>query len=53
MLLNILLYFLKAQHVSGTTMPHHQELATILLITTLVVCYWFAVGWRLGAGRVE
>jgi len=30
----ILLYFLYAQHVSGITNAHHQELATMVLITT-------------------
>ena len=48
MLLIILLYFLYAQHVSGTTMPLHRELATIMLITTLVVSFCKA-----GSGSVN
>ena len=32
---------------------HHQELATIMLITTLVYCSWFPVCWTLGAVRLE
>jgi len=32
---------------------HHQELATMFLITTLVVSSWFAVGWWLGAVRLQ
>ena len=35
----ILLCFLQAQHVSGTTMPIIRKLATIMLITTLVVSF--------------
>jgi len=37
----------------GHYYAHHKELATIMLITILVVSLVFAVGWRLGAVRLE
>ena len=39
-----------AQHVSGTIMPRHQELATIELVTTVSRV---AAGWKLSAGRMD
>jgi len=33
----------------GHYYTHHQELATIIVITTLVFRSWFVVYWRLGA----
>ena len=39
MSLVILLYFQQAQHVSGITMSHHQELVTMMLITTLAFSF--------------
>jgi len=37
----------------GHYYAHHQELATMILITTLVFRSWFAVCWRLSAVRLE
>ena len=37
----------------GQYYTHHQELATIMLFTTLVFLSWLVVGWRLGAVRLE
>jgi len=38
----------------GHYYAHHQELTTRMLITTLVVSFLGgAVGWKLGAGRLE
>jgi len=37
----------------GHYCAHHQEIATMMLITTLVVSFLFPVGWRLGEVRLE
>jgi len=37
----------------GYYCAHHQELATMMLITTLIYRSWFTVCWRLGAVRLE
>jgi len=51
------MYYFIVLHIGSTCFghyyAHHQELANIMLITTLVVRSWFTVGRRLGAGRLE
>jgi len=53
MLLIILLYFLKAQHVLGTTMSIVRSLRLQCWLPHWSFNSWFAVGWRLGAVRLE
>jgi len=44
---------LKASTCFGHYYAHHQELATMMLITTLVVSFLVCCSWRLGAVRLE
>jgi len=37
----------------GYCYAHHQELVTIMLITTWVFRSWIVVGWRLGVVRLD
>jgi len=37
----------------GHCYVHHQELTTVVLITTWAVPSWVVVGWKLSAGRLD